>query len=873
MSWLLFWMTAEAATRNVGPGQTYATIAAAVDAASDGDIIAVSPGIYDEVVVVDGVDLTFSALGTVEWIGQDSSLLQVYRAEVSILGFTFHPDGGRGVRLEDADVEISGCEFSGNNGGDRAYNGAALVLYEGSSAVVSNSAFFDNHTEAPFFGGGIDGWGGHIHVRDSELEVIDSTFTDGSAVEGGAIHAIEDAVVTVSGCTFTDHTASDRGGAIYLGQGSLTVTDSAFENSVADALGGVLRWSAGFYTGQVTFERNTFLTSRAGDFGGLMALNTVGALRLFDNVILDSSSEAGGALSVFNANEVEARRNLFCNSRADEVGGAVRVSESGEGVWTNNIFIRSTAAGDDGGAFWISASDAQQVINNDLLDSSSGGSGGAIRVENGASTLINNLFGWTQSGTAVSASGGTLALSYGAWFNNQPSDTAGGLSRGAGAVQADPGLLRYIRNPLCSDDDLRLRVGSPLINAGDPAITDPDGTRSDIGAYGGPEADPELFDDGDGDGTVAAYDCDDTRADVRPGAVEACDGVDNDCDGRVDQPSPPGAPTWHRDRDGDGFGDDADFVVACEAPAGYVDLGGDCDDTRADIAPLVDERCDGVDNDCNGTTDGSDAVDQLTWYADADEDGFGTAASSISACNQPVGYALSSADCDDADAAINPAADERCDDVDNNCDGATDGDDAIDRLPWYADGDSDGWGVGGPGTILACDAVAGASRYDTDCDDGDPTVYPYAPEDCTSDVDRNCDGSTGDADLDGDGVRACEDCDDTDPLVFPGAEEVWYDGVITDCTSASDFDADRDGFDSAAWGGDDCDDTSATVNPGVAERLDDEIDNDCDGQIGVDLSYDEDLKLGCGGCDGLGGRGVGWGVALGVVLGLRRRRG
>lgn len=43
-------------------------------------------------------------------------------------------------------------------------------------------------------------------------------------------------------------------------------------------------------------------------------------------------------------------------------------------------------------------------------------------------------------------------------------------------------------------DDYCLEPGSSLINAGDPSILDPDGTRSDIGAFGGPNARPnELF--------------------------------------------------------------------------------------------------------------------------------------------------------------------------------------------------------------------------------------------------------------------------------------------------------------------------------------------------------------------------------------------
>jgi hypothetical protein len=82
------------------------------------------------------------------------------------------------------------------------------------------------------------------------------------------------------------------------------------------------------------------------------------------------------------------------------------------------------------------------------------------------------------------------------------------------------------------------------------------------------------------EGWVAtATDCDDTNASALPGGSEVCDGVDNDCDGEIDEGA--AAPSsWYLDYDGDGFGDDARAVTACEAPtADYIATGGDCDDT------------------------------------------------------------------------------------------------------------------------------------------------------------------------------------------------------------------------------------------------------------------------------------------------------
>jgi hypothetical protein len=152
--------------------------------------------------------------------------------------------------------------------------------------------------------------------------------------------------------------------------------------------------------------------------------------------------------------------------------------------------------------------------------------------------------------------------------------------------------------------------------------------------------------DADGDGHAATEaggdDCDDDDDDAFPGAEEACDGVDTDCDGTADPTTP-----WYRDDDGDGYGAGA-FLRACEAPTGRVADDTDCDDTDAASFPGAPERCDGLDDDCDGEVPDDEA--------DADGDGW-------SACE---------GDCDDADPVRRPDAFERCDGGDDDCDGAID---------------------------------------------------------------------------------------------------------------------------------------------------------------------------------------------------------
>lgn len=151
----------------------------------------------------------------------------------------------------------------------------------------------------------------------------------------------------------------------------------------------------------------------------------------------------------------------------------------------------------------------------------------------------------------------------------------------------------------------------------------------------------------DGDGFIGADDCNDEDADSFPGADERCDGVDNDCDGRVDEEDAIDATTFYEDADGDGYGNDEVTALACTAPEGMVEAGTDCDDENPGANPGATEIWyDGIDGNCDQSDD-----------YDRDGDGFN---------GGPEGM-----DCDDDEPTAFPAAEEVCGDgIDNDCDGS-----------------------------------------------------------------------------------------------------------------------------------------------------------------------------------------------------------
>ena len=146
--------------------------------------------------------------------------------------------------------------------------------------------------------------------------------------------------------------------------------------------------------------------------------------------------------------------------------------------------------------------------------------------------------------------------------------------------------------------------------------------------------------------------------------AEICDGLDQNCNGRIDEGFP--------DQDGDGIAD-------CVDP----DIDGDGTPNGLDCAPLdparhpgAQEVCNGVDDDCDGTADNEDATGCEVWYQDVDGDGFGSqiAPGRCFCSAQPaIHYTVENTDdCNDLNDQAHPQGVEICNGHDDNCAGGID---------------------------------------------------------------------------------------------------------------------------------------------------------------------------------------------------------
>lgn len=608
----MFWTsTALAVTVGVPADHPTPSAALAFVSAEPGDhVIELQGGIYpDATLIMGGTSVATSITvrpvsgASVRLEPEENQAVVVDRGHLRLEGLTVSFQGVRGALVQnDGELTIVDSVLEGAVTGT---DGGCLQL-ENTARVVLERATIQNCR-------GQDGAGVDVD-RNTTLIVVDSTFrANAASAKGGAVRVRGSA--TFTSVLFDANSAGSQGGAVYLGEEStnplatISFVGATFTGNTAEGDGGAVT------------VRNRPVTIESSAFTG------------------NSATGRGGALRTINLGQTTLENTSFAGNSAGQLGGAVYNSQ-------RDLVVRGAAfCGNDAQAFVFTTGD---LVGERMLFSDNPEGGLTVLAGAVASISRSTFIGNGVFGLEALAGGSGIAASVVA---DHPGDSVLGFDRtgmlyggnllpphGGEEVHPLHGVAATNSAPSCDPDSVQLLCGT----------VGTDGPSAIVGAAG------LCTEDADGDGFGAALDCDDADAGRYPGAVEVCDGVDQNCDGTADEDSVD-AVSGFQDLDGDGAGSGV-LAFGCLGD-GVSASNDDCNDRDPRVSPLAVEDCiDPRDNDCDGLFDDDDPDSATLWFADADGDGVGIG-NGVLACDQPTGQAAVTGDCDDDDPARTPAAD------------------------------------------------------------------------------------------------------------------------------------------------------------------------------------------------------------------------
>jgi parallel beta-helix repeat protein len=514
------------------PGD-FGTIQEAIDAAVEGDIIGVFKGTYTENLTI-AKDITIiSASGASATIidGNDSGSVVVFSGGVTsnavLDGFTIQNGsadiGGGGIHCDSSSPTIMNCTITGNSAdsyyGSVRYGGG--IYCDSSSPTITNCTITGNSAKCSS-GGGI------YCTNSSSLTITDCIISDNTAGKGGGIYCTDSSSLTITDSTISYNSTEYGAGGIYCtDSSSLTITDSTITGNSTSARytgGGIVVYSA-----TIT---NCTISNNHG--GGIYCSDS----STITNCTITGNSAAGyygngGGINVASNSSPAIRNCTISNNTANGffggVGGGIDIRSNASPTITN-CTITGNSASDYGGGINI-ASNATPTITNCTISGNSAvgysGSGGGINCSTSSPTITNTIL-WDNTakveGDELYVTTGSPVVTY--------CDVKGGYS-GLGNIDADP---------LFVDDtgsDYHLMTGSPCIDIGtvigapaddiDGNVRPAAGTGVDIGS------DETSGIDNDGDGVFSDSDCNDDDSGIYPGATEICNGIDDNCDGQIDE--------------------------------------------------------------------------------------------------------------------------------------------------------------------------------------------------------------------------------------------------------------------------------------------------------------------------------------------------
>ena len=328
------------------------------------------------------------------------------------------------------------------------------------------------------------------------------------------------------------------------------------------------------------------------------------------------------------------------------------------------------------------------------------------------------------------------------YYADADSDTFGNLNSTLSACSLPSG---YVTNSTdCNDNNSAIRPNATeicntfdddcdgLTNEGITFITYY--ADNDADGFGNPNASLSACSPPTGYVTNNS-DCNDANAIIKPGAVELCNLVDDNCNGQINEGLV--FVNYYIDTDQDGYGAGAATNSCTPIFGNYVTNNSDCNNNNANIRPNAVEICNSIDDNCNLLVD--DGLTFVNYYIDTDADGFGAGIATNSCINLGAGYATNNTDCNNNSAAIRPSASEQCNGIDDNCNNSID--EGLTFLNYYLDVDHDGYYLS---IVNAC--ASPGPNYTTggivlgDCNDNNYNINAGAIDICGNGIDENCNG-------------------------------------------------------------------------------------------------------------------------------------
>ena len=439
----------------------YLLIQDAIDAAADQDVICLDPGTY-----VETLDFLGKAIHVIGMEGPSSTVIDGNNA-----GPVVKFDSGEG-----GDSVLEGVWLQ--DGGGLGGHGGGVYIDGASPLLVDVHISYNS----------ITGNGGGIYVFNGDPQLDRVQITDCSAQFGAGIY-LEESEAVMDEVLILDVAADQQGGGIFMDASFPIIEDLTIGSATAQTAGGGIFAEDSPVILQYA-EINQCSTGGGIGGGGVYLLRSDAQLN--NVVVADCEAVAmqGGGLVAMNSSPVMSNVVFARNTATTAGGGVYFVGSNG---WFDAVKVLGNEATGSGGGLYLDG--GTHSLYNMVIH---GNSGGIYATGNATMTMANcsitsNLMGMDGG---VYCSGCTLSAASNNAFANAPANYTGVDD----PTDADGNLAELpLYLSTASGDplawDLHLAPTSPLVNAG--ALTDPDGSASDIGAYGGVHAgDWDLDHDG-----------------------------------------------------------------------------------------------------------------------------------------------------------------------------------------------------------------------------------------------------------------------------------------------------------------------------------------------------------------------------------------